>query len=172
MSGGKEPGLSLFEPDEELPGIWERIKAIFTPAPYYDDYVGYDGLDGMPAGADDYTGAGWAGNEDNGGGGGGDAGNGGINDLEEDLLESGVILGLGFAVMALVWLRNRWAAQEREREDRVRRERDRLEREANGLAPEPPVPAPPAPAAPNLGLNIRDGAGFDGLPVGWEPPLI
>lgn len=166
--------MPLFEPDENLPGIWERIKAIFSPPVIYDDYDGQDGGSEHDAmGADDYSGAGWTGPD--GHRGGADRGGPALNaaDLEEDLLESGVILGLGFAVMALVWIRGRWAAQEREREDRARRERDRRARQeqqpqdvgGHAALPDAQAPAPPPP-------HVDEAAGrHDGIPVGWEPPL-
>ncbi|WVR04491.1 hypothetical protein IAU60_001495 [Kwoniella sp. DSM 27419] len=124
-SQGATPGLSLFEPDPNPPiqlSLLERIKALFM---YTDTAAGrsLDDADVDPLNLnqnqmveeedggmyEDYSGSGWlpAGGEDEE-----------LEDMVEDLILVLVLVG----TVGLVWLRSRWAQQEREREERRRRE--------------------------------------------------
>lgn len=88
----------MFEKEENLPGLWERIKNLFTLPP----------LDQEQEGADDRSGAGygWRNGE------GEDGLAGGEFDLDEidDLLETAVILFTMLGIGLLIWLRQRWGA--------------------------------------------------------------
>lgn len=118
-------------------GIWDRIKSLFT-GPAYEGLEGEEDEE-EGAGWDDVSGSGWvdrngnlgergAGGEGQGGRrdggrvdheapdrgrGGGGARAPGAGDLDfddvDDLLETGLILFIGFAIMGLVWVRQRWA---------------------------------------------------------------
>jgi hypothetical protein len=99
-SGGTDPGLNLFEKEENLPTLWTRIKNLFT-IPSLPDQQG--------DGADDTSGAGsgWRGPGEGEG-----EGAGAEFDLDEidDLLETAVILFVMFGIGLLIWLRQRWGA--------------------------------------------------------------
>ena len=122
VSGGSDPGLNFFEPKDDLPGLWTRIKSLFTPL-----------LDPEAAGDDEgegewedhsEAGSGWrqdpprraGGNARDGAGRDmpGAQADGGNNEFEldevDDLLETLVILGVTLGIAGLVLLRQRWDA--------------------------------------------------------------
>ncbi|OCF37496.1 hypothetical protein I316_00620 [Kwoniella heveanensis BCC8398] len=132
---GATPGLSLFAPDPN-PQIQlstlDRIKALFTdltPVPSdergeYDLDVGYQNEEGLEGEGDDVyedrSGSGWAQHQHQHQR---DRERQQIEDDEvEDLLEDLVLIVVLVGTVGLVWLRSRWAQQEREREERRRRE--------------------------------------------------
>ena len=95
-SGGADPGLNLFEKEENLPTLWTRIKNLFT-------------IPSLPSdgeGAEDRSGAGSGWREGEGDGAGAEF------DLDEidDLLETGIILFTMLGIGLLIWLRQRWGA--------------------------------------------------------------
>jgi hypothetical protein len=95
-SGGADPGLNLFEKEENLPTLWTRIKNLFT-------------IPSLPTdgeGAEDRSGAGSGWREGEGDGAGAEF------DLDEidDLLETGIILFTMLGIGLLIWLRQRWGA--------------------------------------------------------------
>jgi hypothetical protein len=90
--------LNLFEKAEDLPGLWERIKALFIIPSLPEGEEGeYEDRSG--------AGSGWQ-----GGGGGEGEGAGAEFDLDEidDLLETAVILFTMLGIGCLIWLRQRW----------------------------------------------------------------
>lgn len=131
LSGGSDPGLNFFEPKDDLPGLWTRIKSLFTPLLGPDE-------DGEGEGEGEWedhseTGSGWrqeAPQQRRQAGGGGGGGNvrdrdggrdmpgaqadGGQNEFEldevDDILETLVILGVMLGIAGLVLLRQRWDA--------------------------------------------------------------
>jgi hypothetical protein len=95
-SGGADPGLNLFEKEENLPTLWTRIKNLFTIPSLPDEGEG----------AEDRSGAGSGWREGEGDGAGAEF------DLDEidDLLETGIILFTMLGIGLLIWLRQRWGA--------------------------------------------------------------
>ncbi|OCF76752.1 hypothetical protein I204_02453 [Kwoniella mangroviensis CBS 8886] len=129
---GAIPGLSIFEPDSNTPQIqistWTRIKSLFTDIPpvvpqrpgfdeegfelVADDTARQDNLE--EEGYEDYSGSGsgWTNRPDDVDG----------DVLVEDLVEDLILVAVLCGTVGLIWLRGRWAQQEREREERRRRE--------------------------------------------------
>ncbi|WRT64955.1 uncharacterized protein IL334_001896 [Kwoniella shivajii] len=129
---GAVKGLSLFEsdPNPQLQlSTWSKIKALFTDSVMTptlrdldeegggaydliadDDEPNSNGNGIEEEGYEDYSGAGsgWN-NNDN-------------DDEVEDLLEDLILIVVLCATVGLVWLRGRWAQQERQREERRRRD--------------------------------------------------
>jgi hypothetical protein len=95
-SGGADPGLNLFEKEENLPTLWTRIKNLFT----------IPSLPNEGEGAEDRSGAGSGWRDEAGEGAGAEF------DLDEidDLLETGIILFTMLGIGLLIWLRQRWGA--------------------------------------------------------------
>ncbi|ORX35868.1 hypothetical protein BD324DRAFT_629317 [Kockovaella imperatae] len=120
---GEIPGLRFFEPDESSRqprvGLFARLKEIIATTwipPYLDEYD-----DGELY--EDVSGSGWTTTT------AGDAGGGVMDEGDEDLMETVVILGVALVIMGLVWLRGLWIRWEA---DRVRREEERRRREQQG----------------------------------------
>jgi hypothetical protein len=98
-SGGADPGLNLFEKEENLPTLWTRIKNLFT-------------IPSLPSdgeGAEDRSGAGSGWREGEGGEGGGAGAEFDLDEID-DLLETGIILFTMLGIGLLIWLRQRWGA--------------------------------------------------------------
>jgi len=138
-TAGEMPGLRLFEGEEGdiQPGLWERIRSLFT-SPIQPEFEG-DILDPDGGGYDDLSGSGWTGEER------------GLEDEDlEDLGEVLAIVGIGALVVGLLWLRGtwvRWAEERRRREEGVGRDRGGLggvavQHGGEEVIPEPLIGAP------------------------------
>lgn len=95
--------MNLFEKAEDLPGLWDRIKNLFTIPPLEGE--------GEEAEYEDQSGSGSGWQAGRGGGGEGEGGGAGAEfDLDEidDLLETAVILFTMLGIGCLIWLRQRW----------------------------------------------------------------
>lgn len=118
LSGGSDPGLNLFEKSDDLPGLWTRIKSLFTPLFEPDGGEEADGDGDADHSADEWddhsgTGSGWRQPRRAHDAEGADAGAGGGDfelDEVDDLLETIVILGVMLGIAGLVFLRQRWDA--------------------------------------------------------------
>jgi len=97
---GAVPGLPLLEDDVEGRGFWESLKGLFVGTVLEDGAEPDDEYE-------DYSGAGWGPGDDDDGNGGGGA----LDDFDDDLVETLVILGLTGLIMGLLWLRGRWMRQ-------------------------------------------------------------
>ncbi|BEI90946.1 uncharacterized protein CcaverHIS019_0310160 [Cutaneotrichosporon cavernicola] len=93
-TNGDVSGLSLFDDSQEAPGLWEGIKRLFTgPLPAQRQEREREHEDDNEH--EDYSGAGWDGNNDE------------LDDVD-DMVENVVILAVTVIIMLLFWLRQRW----------------------------------------------------------------
>lgn len=108
-TGGAEPGLNLFEEEEQVdrPTLWEGVKRLFL-GPQAGGMAVDDAGDAGDAGDTDNFAAGWEGEE---AGGDGDDEVGDLIDAIDDLLESFLVIAIVLAISGLFWLRGRWANQ-------------------------------------------------------------
>ncbi|WVW78646.1 hypothetical protein I302_100606 [Kwoniella bestiolae CBS 10118] len=129
---GAIPGLSIFDPDPnpnpriEL-STWTRIKSLFTDIPLAPPQRAGMDEEGYLVPDDEYQNLEEEGYEDySGSGSQWPTARRGENDEEdellEDLVEDLILVAVLCGTVGLIWLRGRWAQQEREREDRRRRE--------------------------------------------------